>query len=161
MWHSYLKCISNFKFVLAKGLSKICWHFSWLWIFDYFTIFGNVCHFLNTNYINLTAAARMGLLHFSCSVVSDSLRPPQPQHARPACPSLTSRVYPLISMESMMPFNHLILCRPLLLPPSIFPSIRVFSKKSALCIMWPKYWSFSFSISPSNEHSSGLLLHLS
>jgi len=94
MWHSYLKCISNFKFVLAKGLSKICWHFSWLWIFDYFTIFGNVCHFLNTNYINLTAAARMGLLQFNCSVVSDSLRPPQPQHARPACPSLTSRVYP-------------------------------------------------------------------
>ena len=94
MWHSYLKCISNFKFVLAKELSKICWHFSWLWIFDYFTIFGNVCHFLNTNYINLTAAARMGLLQFSCSVVSDSLQPPQPQHARPACPSLTSRVYP-------------------------------------------------------------------
>ena len=51
-----------------------------------------------------------------------------------------------------MPSNHLILCRPLLLLPSIFPSIRVFSNKSALCIRWPKYWSFSFSISPSNEH---------
>ena len=52
-----------------------------------------------------------------------------------------------------MPSSHLILCRPLLLLPSIFPSIRVFSKESALCIRWPKYWSFSFNISPSNEHS--------
>ena len=58
----------------------------------------------------------------------------------------------LMSIESVMPSNHLILCHPLLLPPSIFPSIRVFSSESALCIRWPKYWSFSFSISPSNEH---------
>ena len=58
-----------------------------------------------------------------------------------------------MSIESVMPFNHLILCHPLLLLPSIFPSIRVFSDESALCIRWPKYWSFSFSISPSNEHS--------
>ena len=54
--------------------------------------------------------------------------------------------------ESLMPSNHLILCRPLLLLPSIFPSIRVISNESALCIRWPKYWSFSFSISPSKEH---------
>ena len=59
----------------------------------------------------------------------------------------------LMCIESMMPSNHLILCRALLLLPSIFPSIRVFSKKSALCIRWPKYWSFSFNISPSIEHS--------
>ena len=59
----------------------------------------------------------------------------------------------LMSIESVMPSNYLILCRPLLLPPSIFPSIRVFSSESVLCIKWPKYWSFSFSISPSNEHS--------
>ena len=58
-----------------------------------------------------------------------------------------------MSMESVMPSNHLILCRPILLLPSIFPSIRVFSKESALCIRWPKYWSFSFNISPSNEYS--------
>ena len=57
-----------------------------------------------------------------------------------------------MSIESMMPSNHLILCRPLLLLPSIFPSIRVFSNESALRIRWPNYWSFSFSISPSNEH---------
>ena len=59
----------------------------------------------------------------------------------------------LMSTESVMPSNHLILCCPLLLPPSIFPSIRVFSNESALCIRWPKYWNFNFSISPSNEYS--------
>ena len=58
-----------------------------------------------------------------------------------------------MSIESMMPSNHLILCRPLLLLPSIFPSIRVFSSESALRVRWPEYWSFSFNISPSNEHS--------
>ena len=58
----------------------------------------------------------------------------------------------LMSIESVMPSNHLILCHPLLLPPSIFPRIRVFSNESALRIRWPKYWSFSFNISPSNEH---------
>ena len=58
-----------------------------------------------------------------------------------------------MSIELVMPSSHLILCHPLLLPPSIFPSIRVFSKESVLHIRWPKYWSFSFSISPSNEYS--------
>ena len=59
----------------------------------------------------------------------------------------------LMSIALVMPSNHLILCCPLLLPPSIFPSIRVFSNESVLCIRWPKYWSFSFNISPSNEYS--------
>ena len=59
----------------------------------------------------------------------------------------------LMSIESVMPSNHLILCYPLLLPPSIFPSIRVFSNESVLFIRWPKYWTFSFSISPSNGYS--------
>ena len=59
----------------------------------------------------------------------------------------------LMSIESVLPSNHLRLCHPLLLPPAIFPSIRVFSNKSVLCIRWPKHWSFSFSISPSNEYS--------
>ena len=57
-----------------------------------------------------------------------------------------------MSIQSVMPVNHLILCRPFLLPPSIFPSVRIFSSESVLCIMWPKYWSFSLSISPFNEH---------
>ena len=59
----------------------------------------------------------------------------------------------LMSIELVMPCNHLILCHPLLLPPSIFPSIRVFSNESVPCIRWPKYWSFGFNISPSNEYS--------
>ena len=94
------------------------------------------------------------LVQFSCSVVSNSLLPYGLQHARPPCPSTTLRVYsnscplsrwchPTIS-SSVIPF---------LLPPSIFPSIRVFSNESVLRIRWPKYWSFSFSISPSNEYS--------
>ena len=62
-------------------------------------------------------------------------------------------LFKLMCIESVMPSNHLILCHPLLLPPSIFPSIRVFSNESVFHIRWPKYWSFSFSISPSNEYS--------
>ena len=62
----------------------------------------------------------------------------------------------LMSIESVMPFNHLILCHPFLLLPSVFPSIRVFSSESVLCIRWPKYWSFSFNINPSSE-CSGLI----
>ena len=92
-------------------------------------------------------------VQFSCSVMSDFLRPHEPQHTRPPCPSPTPGVYPNpCPYESVMPSNHLMLCHPLLLLPSIFPSIRVFSSESALHIRWPKYWSFSFSISPSNEH---------
>ena len=66
----------------------------------------------------------------------------------------------LTSVESVMPSNRLILCLPLLLLPSIFPSIRVFSNESVLCIRWPKYWSFSFSISPSNEYSGLISLSI-
>ena len=87
------------------------------------------------------------------SVMSDSLRPHEPQHARLPCPSPTPGVLPKpISIESVMPSSHLILCGPLLLLPSIPPSIRVFSNESTLRMRWPKYWSFRFSISPSNEH---------
>ena len=75
-------------------------------------------------------------------------------HRTPGLPALTNswNLPKLMSIESVMPSNHLILCRPLLLLPSIFPSIRVFSNESALHIRWPKYWSFSFNITPSNEH---------
>ena len=91
-------------------------------------------------------------VHFSRSAMSDSVTPGCslpgfPVHHKLRC------LLKLMSIESMMPPNHLILCCPLLLLPSIFPRIRVFSNKSVLCIRWPKYWSFSFSISPSNEHS--------
>ena len=75
--------------------------------------------------------------------------------ARQAPLSLTMSpsLHKVVCIESVMPSNHLILCRPLLLLPSIFPSIKVFSSEPAVCIRWPKYWSFSFSLSPSNEHS--------
>ena len=75
--------------------------------------------------------------------------------ARQASLSITNSqcLLKLMFIESVMPFNHLIPCCPLLLPPSIIPSIRVFSNESVLCIRWPKYWSFSYSICPSNEYS--------
>jgi len=86
--------------------------------------------------------------------MSKPLRSHEPQHTRPPCPSPTPRVHPKSYPTSplMMPSNHLILCCPLLFLLSIFPRIRVFSNESALHIRWPKYWSFSFSISLSNEH---------
>ena len=100
-------------------------------------------------------------VQFSRSVVSDSLWPHEPQHTRPPCPSPTPRVYsnscplsqwchPTIS-SSVVPFSPL---------PSIFPSTRVFSNESGLPIRWPRYWSFSFSISPSNEYSRLIILKI-
>jgi len=86
------------------------------------------------------------------------------QHARLPCPSPTLGACSNSSIKSVMPSNHLILCRPLLLPPSIFPRIRVFSSELILRIRWPEYWSFSFSISSFNEYSGlisfGFLIHL-
>ena len=94
-------------------------------------------------------------VQFSCSVASNSLKPHGLQHTRPPCPSPTPRAYSNSCTLSRWchPSNHLILCRPLLLLPSVFPSIRVFSNESVLHISWPKYWSFNFNISPSNEYS--------
>ena len=86
------------------------------------------------------------------SLSRDSWRPQGLQHAR-LCFTILRSMLKLMSIEPVMPSNHLILCRPLLLLPSVFPSIRVFSNESALCIRWPTYWSFSFSINPSNEYS--------
>ena len=93
-------------------------------------------------------------VQFSRSVVSDSLQP----YGLATCQASLSitnswSLLKLMSIESVMLPNHLILCHPLLLPPSIFPSISVFSSESVLHIRWPKYWSFSFSINPSNEYS--------
>ena len=87
---------------------------------------------------------------FSRSVVSNFLRPHESQHARPPCPSPTPE-FTETSIKSVMPSSHLILCCPLLLLPPIPPSIRIFSNESALCMRWPKYWSFTFSIIPSKE----------
>ena len=92
--------------------------------------------------------------------MSDSATPQTA--ARQATLSITNFRSPPkpMSIESVMPSNHLILCRPLLLLPSIFPSIRVFSNESTLCIRWPKYWSFGFNISPSNEHPGLISLRM-
>ena len=85
--------------------------------------------------------------------MSKSLQPHESQHASPPCPSPTSGVHPNSPcIKSVMPSSRLIFCHPLLLLPSTPPSIRVFSSESTLRMRWPKYWSFSLSISPSNEH---------
>ena len=100
----------------------------------------NSCRFLSVQFSSVAQ---------SCPTLCDPMNCSTPglpvHHQLPSLPKLRS-------FEKIMPSNHLILCPPLLLPPSIFPSIRVFSNESALCIRWPKYWSFSFNISPSNEH---------
>ena len=92
-------------------------------------------------------------VQFSRSVVSDSATPWTATHQATLSITNSQSLHKLMSIESVIPSNYLILCHLLLLPPSIFPSIRVFSNESALCIRWPKYWSFSFNISPSNEYS--------
>ena len=90
-------------------------------------------------------------VEFSCSVMSNSMQPYGLQHTRLPSPPPTPGACSNSSIESVMPSNHLILCSSLLLLPSVFPSIRAFSNESVLHIRWPKYWSFSLSISPSKE----------
>ena len=103
----------------------------------------------------MTTSSLSTSILFTHSVVSDSLQTHGLQHARLSRLSITNSqsLLKLMSIELVMPCNHLILCCPLLLLPSIFPSTRVFSSELVLHIRWPKYWSFSFSISPSNEYS--------
>ena len=100
------------------------------------------------NWINKHAFSSV---QFSRSVVSDSLWPHESQHAWPPCPSPSPGVHSN-SWPSVMPSSHLFLCSPLLLLSPVPPNIRVFSSESTLHMRWPKYWSFSLSISPSNEH---------
>ena len=103
--------------------------------------------------MSLEHSVTVSSVQFSCSVMSNSVTPWSAacQDSRSSTNSWS--LLKLMSTESIMLSNHLILCRPLLFPPSIFPSIRVFSNESLLHIRWPKYWSFSFSISPANEYS--------
>ena len=109
---------------------------------------------LGSNKVISESSTHTCLVHFS-SVAQSCLTLCNPMnHSTPGLP--VHHQLPEFTQTHVhwivMPSNHLILCRPLLLLPSIFPSIRVFSKESALCLRWPKYWSFSFNISPSNEH---------
>ena len=106
------------------------------------------CYYRSWNWLR-----QFSSVQFSHSVVSNSLRPHESQHARPPCPAPTPRArLKLMSIESVMPSSHLILCLPLLLPLSVFPSIRIFSNESVLRIRWPKHWSYSFRIGHSNEY---------
>ena len=99
-------------------------------------------------------------VQFSCSVVSNSVTPWTAAHQASLSITNYRSLLRLMSTESVMPSNHLILCHPLLLLPSVFPSIRVFSNESALRIRWSKYWSLSFNISPSNEYSRLISLRM-
>ena len=92
--------------------------------------------------------------------MSDALRPHGSMPGFPVYHQLLALIQTHVKLEPVMPSNHLMLCRPLLLPPSIFPSIRDFSNESALRIRWPKYWSFSFNIIPSNEYSGLISLRM-
>ena len=110
-------------------------------------------YFLVGQYLGRMEHARSNHRCCCCSVVSDSLRLHTLQHARLPCPSPSPRAHSNSCPLMVMPSSPLILCHPLLLLPLILPNIRVFSNESTLCMRWPKYWSFSFSISPSNEYS--------
>ena len=117
----------------------------------------SISNFIFLNYVRnmneMNELKCISSIQFSCSVVSDSATPWTA--ARQASLSITSSrsLLKLISIESVMPSKHLILCSPLIFLPSIFPSIRIISNVSVLLIRWTKYWSFSFSVSPSNEYS--------
>ena len=101
---------------------------------------------------SINSAGKFSSGQFRHSVVSNSLRPHEMQHTRSLSITNSWSLPKLMSIESVMPSSHLILCPHLLLLPSIFPSNRVFSNESALRMRWPKYWSFTVNISPSNEH---------
>ena len=125
-----------------------------LLLLDFISFFGS-CKFINSFNKCLWNTSHVPLfsVQFSHSVVSDSATPWTAAHQASLSIINSRSLLNLKTIESVMPSNHLTLCCPLLLPPSIFPSIRVFSNESVLHIRWPKYWIFSFSISPSNEYS--------
>ena len=141
----FLTCIQ-----ISQKADQVVWYSHHFQNFPQFIVIHTVKGFGIVNKAEIeqedTAVIYNGVLlchpsvQFSHSVMSNSLWPHGLQYARLPCPPPTPRVYSkFMSIESMMPSNHLILCRPLLLPPSIFPSIRVFSNESVLCIRWSKY----------------------
>ena len=135
----FIICMCIYRIV--NIIAKFFWNLSFMYVTAYHSTFSNFNLFIIWVSVQ-----------FSHSVVSDFLRPCGLKHARPPCPSPTPGVYSNSCPLPMLPSNHLLLCCSLLLLPSIFPSIRGFSNESALRVRWPKYWSFSFNISPSNEH---------
>ena len=149
----FLPCVSMSKspsVTIPLGFRVIFWGSGQIWILrrHYLTPIP-----INRSILLLTTSSTYCSVQFSHSVVSDSATPWTAAHQASLSIANYSSLLKLRSIESAMSSNHLILCRPLLFPPSIFLSIRVFSSESVLCIRWPKYWSFSCSISPFNDYS--------
>ena len=117
-------------------------HIEVLWAWRYFKIFIITVVVQSPTHVRHFATSRIAACQASLSFTT------------------SQSLLKLVSIESVMPANHLILCRPLLLLPSVFPSIRVFSKELSLCIRWPKYWCFSFRFSPSNDYSGLISLRI-
>ena len=155
-------------FLFLFGLSESTFHLNFKGLKVYpliltlafpnpFLIFKNKmrkqCYKVDTRDSNFKNHFFICSVQFSRSVVSDSKTPWTAAHQASLSITNSQSLLKLMSITSVMPSNHLILCHPLLLLPSIFPSIRVFSNESLLCIRWPKYWSFSSSSSPSKEYS--------
>ena len=152
LWSGFEASISKELSILSKGISVVISH-------EHFPIYGirplQLSLLLDQFFISSRTFNAISCA-LCCSVESCVRLFETPwTEARQASLSFTSSwsLLKLMSIESVMPFNHLILCHPFLLLPSIFPSIRVFSNESVLRIRWPEYWSFSFSISPSSEYS--------
>ena len=144
LWKCNISMPANLeKLAVATGLKKVSFHSSpkeWQWP-KMFKWLHNLSHLSSVQFSSVLSRVRFFVIpwtsaHQASLSITNSWSPPKP-----------------MSIESVMPSHHLILRHPLPLLSSIFPSIRVFSNKSVLCIKWPKYWSFSFSISPSNEYS--------
>ena len=143
VWKIFIWRYSYLSFRIQVKFYLLCEDFLDFWA---------VCPLCSHRCFNDSSNQFVLLVHLLSHVIS--LQFHALQHARLPWPSLSPRVCSnSCPIELVMPSNHLILCLPLLLLPSIFPSVRVFSSELALCIMWPKYWSFSFIISPSNEYS--------
>ena len=126
---------------------------SGLWLFIWGHTFEGRYKLGTSSSLSTNLPSQFSSVQFSCSVLFDSAIPQTAAHQASLSITISQSLFKLMSIELVMASNHLILCCPLLLPPSIFPSIRAFSNESVLHIRWPNYWSFSFSISPSSEYS--------
>ena len=134
--------------------SSVGGHLGCFYVLSSVQTFSHVWLFVTPWTVSTLGFPQFSSVQFSSSVVSNSLQPRESQHAQASLSITNSQSsLRLTSIESVMPSSHVTLCHPLLLLPSIFPSIRGFSNVSVLCIRGPKYWSFSFNISPSNEYS--------
>ena len=146
-----LSTVTSFK--MTPCSQDCCSQGPWPWVrpLSTHTSAGDSCTLIGKSSLNKLIYSQS--VQFSCSVMSDFATPWTASCLTSLSITSSQSLLKLMSIESVMPSNHLILCRPLLLPPSIFPSIRVFSNESVLHTRWPRYCSFSFSISPSKEYS--------